>query len=72
MADPRSYANTLGEPDLADRLPLLRLPDAAELEAVLRALDRAKHRHMKTVAGSNKFCQRAPASMALRAEGPDG
>ncbi|RAW37228.1 hypothetical protein PC110_g6488 [Phytophthora cactorum] len=72
VADPRSYANSLGDPDLADRLPLLRLSDADELEEVLRALDRARHRHMKTVVGSSKFCQRAPASMALRAEDPDG
>ncbi|KAG2891436.1 hypothetical protein PC117_g24244 [Phytophthora cactorum] len=54
----------LGDPDLVDRLTLLRLPDADELEEVLRALDRAKHRHKKAVAGSNKFRQRAPAPMA--------
>ncbi|KAG3098088.1 hypothetical protein PI125_g15472 [Phytophthora idaei] len=58
------FIETLGDPDLADRLTLLRLPDADEREEVLRALDRAKHRHKKSVAGSNKFCQRAPAPMA--------
>ncbi|KAG3233074.1 hypothetical protein PI124_g21849 [Phytophthora idaei] len=56
---------TLGDPDLADRLTLLRLLDVDELEEVLRALDRAKHHHKKAVAGSNKFRQRAPAPMAL-------
>ncbi|KAG2994699.1 hypothetical protein PC121_g21046 [Phytophthora cactorum] len=58
------FIEKLGDPDLADRLTLLRLPDADELEEVLRALDRAKHRHKKAVAGSNKFRQRAPPPMA--------
>ncbi|KAG3136510.1 hypothetical protein PI124_g23575 [Phytophthora idaei] len=58
------FIETLGDPELADRLTLLRLPDADELEEVLRALDRAKCRHKKAVAGSNKFRQRAPAPMA--------
>ncbi|KAG3124449.1 hypothetical protein PI126_g23248 [Phytophthora idaei] len=58
------FIQTLGDPDLADRLTLLRLPDADELEEVLQALDRAKHRHKKALAGSNKFRQRAPAPMA--------
>ncbi|RAW30887.1 hypothetical protein PC110_g12760 [Phytophthora cactorum] len=53
-----------GDPDLADRLTLLRLMDADELEEVLRALDCAKHHHKKAVTGSNKFRQRAPAPMA--------
>ncbi|KAG3110129.1 hypothetical protein PI125_g10302 [Phytophthora idaei] len=60
------FIETLGGPDLADQLTLLRLPDADELEEVLRALDRAKHRHKKAVAGSNKFRQRAPAPMAAQ------
>ncbi|KAG3146827.1 hypothetical protein PI124_g15100 [Phytophthora idaei] len=58
------FIEALGDPDLADRLTLLRLADAAELEEVLRALDRAKYRHKKAVAGSNKYRQRAPAPMA--------
>ncbi|KAG2768346.1 hypothetical protein PC129_g14889 [Phytophthora cactorum] len=58
------FIDTLGDPDLADRQTLLRLPDADELKEVLRALDRLKHRHKKVVAGSNKFRQRAPAPMA--------
>ncbi|KAG3076426.1 hypothetical protein PI125_g21511 [Phytophthora idaei] len=58
------FIEALGDPDLADRLTLLRLPDADELEEVLRVLDRAKHRHKKEVAGSNKFRQRAPTPMA--------
>ncbi|KAG3177016.1 hypothetical protein PC128_g17043 [Phytophthora cactorum] len=58
------FIETLGDPDLADRLTLLRLMDADELEEVLRALDCAKHHHKKAVTGSNKFRQRAPAPMA--------
>ncbi|KAG3133522.1 hypothetical protein PI126_g19145 [Phytophthora idaei] len=58
------FIETLGDPELADRLTSLRLPDADELEEELRALDRAKHRHKKAVAGSNKFRQRAPTPVA--------
>ncbi|KAG4045531.1 hypothetical protein PC123_g19065 [Phytophthora cactorum] len=58
------FIETLGDPELADRLTLLRLLDAEELEEVLRALDRAKQRHKKAVAGSNKFRQRSRAPMA--------
>ncbi|KAG2782377.1 hypothetical protein PC129_g9656 [Phytophthora cactorum] len=52
--------NQESDSELADRLTLLRLPDADDLEEMLRALDRAKHRHKKADAGSNKFRQRAP------------
>ncbi|GMF38646.1 unnamed protein product [Phytophthora fragariaefolia] len=55
---------TLGDQELADRLTLLRLPDADELEELLRALDRAKNRPKKSAFGSNKFRQKAPANPA--------
>ncbi|EGZ04455.1 hypothetical protein PHYSODRAFT_343257 [Phytophthora sojae] len=48
----------------ADRLTLLRLPDADELEEVLRALDRAKNRQKKSANGASKFRQKAPATPA--------
>ncbi|GMF28917.1 unnamed protein product [Phytophthora fragariaefolia] len=54
--------------ELADRLTLLRLPDADELEEVLRALDRAKNRHKKSAFGSNRFRQKAPANPAAAAK----
>ncbi|KAE9275542.1 hypothetical protein PF001_g26535 [Phytophthora fragariae] len=38
------FIETLGDPDLADKLTLLRLSDADDLEEVLRVLDRAKSR----------------------------
>ncbi|OWY96032.1 LOW QUALITY PROTEIN: hypothetical protein PHMEG_00033808 [Phytophthora megakarya] len=38
------YFETLGNPELADRLTLLRLADVDELEEVLRARERAKRR----------------------------
>ncbi|EGZ20270.1 hypothetical protein PHYSODRAFT_328401 [Phytophthora sojae] len=55
---------TLGDQDLADRLTLLRLPDADELEEVLRALDRARNRQKKSAYGSSKYRQKAPATPA--------
>ncbi|KAG6590614.1 uncharacterized protein IUM83_18274 [Phytophthora cinnamomi] len=54
------FIETLGDQDLADRLTLLRLPDADELEEVLRALDRAKNRMKK----SSKYRQKASATPA--------
>ncbi|KAE8902035.1 hypothetical protein PF005_g8388 [Phytophthora fragariae] len=45
---------TLGDPELADQLTLLRLSDADDLEEVLRALDRAKSRQTKSAAGSSR------------------
>ncbi|EGZ12861.1 hypothetical protein PHYSODRAFT_511466 [Phytophthora sojae] len=56
------FIETLGDPDLADRLTLLRRPDADELEEVLRALDRAKNRQKKPAYGSSKYRQKAPAT----------
>ncbi|KAE9336908.1 hypothetical protein PF008_g12794 [Phytophthora fragariae] len=54
------FIETLGDPELADRLTLLRLSDADDLEEVLRALDRAKSRQKKTTAGSSRCRQRPP------------
>ncbi|OWY92595.1 hypothetical protein PHMEG_00038343, partial [Phytophthora megakarya] len=50
------FIETLEDPDLADRLTLLRLSD---LEEVLRARDRAKSRQKKAAFGSGKFRQKA-------------
>ncbi|EGZ14996.1 hypothetical protein PHYSODRAFT_333269 [Phytophthora sojae] len=58
------FIETLGDQDLADRLALLRLPDADELEEVLRALDQAKNRQKKSAYGSRKYRQKAPATPA--------
>ncbi|KAG3117052.1 hypothetical protein PI125_g4073 [Phytophthora idaei] len=58
------FIATLRDPDMADRLTLFRLPNTDEREEVLQAPDRAKHRHKKAVAGSNKFRQRAPSAIA--------
>ncbi|EGZ11003.1 hypothetical protein PHYSODRAFT_337767, partial [Phytophthora sojae] len=58
------FIETLGDEDLADRLALLRQPDADELEEVLRALDRAKNRQKKSAYGSSKYRQKAPATPA--------
>ncbi|OWY99505.1 LOW QUALITY PROTEIN: hypothetical protein PHMEG_00029478, partial [Phytophthora megakarya] len=55
------YVKTLGDPELADRLTLLRLADVDELEEVLRARERAKSRQRRSAFGS-KFRQKAPAS----------
>ncbi|KAE8972698.1 hypothetical protein PF011_g25543 [Phytophthora fragariae] len=49
------FIDTLGDDDLADQLTLLRLPDVDELEAVLRALDRANNRR-KTSALESDNC----------------
>ncbi|OWZ08022.1 hypothetical protein PHMEG_00019498 [Phytophthora megakarya] len=53
------FIETLEDPDLADRLTLLRLSDADHLEEVLRARDRAKSRQKKAAFGSGKFRQKA-------------
>ncbi|KAI9987385.1 hypothetical protein PInf_023402 [Phytophthora infestans] len=58
------FIETLGDVDLADRLTLLRLPDADELEEVLRAVDRAKHRQKEEAVGSGKYRQKAPTPTA--------
>ncbi|OWY99265.1 Eukaryotic/viral aspartic protease, partial [Phytophthora megakarya] len=55
------YIETLGDPELADRLTLLRLADVDELEEVLRARERAKNRQRRSAVGS-KYRQKAPAS----------
>ncbi|KAK1940646.1 hypothetical protein P3T76_008097 [Phytophthora citrophthora] len=46
------YIETLGDPELADRLTLLRLTDVEDLEEVLRARERAKSRQRKSAFGS--------------------
>ncbi|POM58530.1 Hypothetical protein PHPALM_36810 [Phytophthora palmivora] len=46
------YIETLEDQDLADRLTLLRLSDADDLEEVLRARERAKSRQKKAAFGS--------------------
>ncbi|OWY91015.1 hypothetical protein PHMEG_00040576, partial [Phytophthora megakarya] len=55
------YVETLGDPELADRLTLLRLADVDELEEVLRARERAKSRQRRS-AFRSKFRQKAPTS----------
>ncbi|KAE8995697.1 hypothetical protein PR003_g26366 [Phytophthora rubi] len=63
------FIETLGDPDLADRLTLLRLNDVDDLEEVLRARDRAKGRQKRSAFGS-KYRQKAstpaPAAPAKR------
>ncbi|OWZ01850.1 hypothetical protein PHMEG_00026691 [Phytophthora megakarya] len=55
------YIETLGDPEMADRLTLLRLADVDELEEVLRARERAKSRQRRS-AFVSKFRQKTPAS----------
>ncbi|OWY99065.1 hypothetical protein PHMEG_00030003 [Phytophthora megakarya] len=52
------YIETLEDQDLAERLTLLRLTDANDLEEVLRARDRAKNRQKKAAFGSSKYRQK--------------
>ncbi|EGZ20643.1 hypothetical protein PHYSODRAFT_328731 [Phytophthora sojae] len=52
---------TLGDPELADQLTLLRLADAEDLEEVLRARERAKSRQKRSAFGS-KYRQKVPTS----------
>ncbi|KAE9072333.1 hypothetical protein PF007_g26219 [Phytophthora fragariae] len=63
------FIETLGDPDLADRLTLLRLNDVEDLEEVLGARDRAKGRQKRSAFGS-KYRQKtstpAPAAPAKR------
>ncbi|OWY99367.1 hypothetical protein PHMEG_00029632, partial [Phytophthora megakarya] len=56
------FIETLEDPDLADRLTLLRLSDADDLKEVLRARDRAKSRQTKAAFGSGKFRQKASSA----------
>ncbi|KAE9338326.1 hypothetical protein PF008_g12120 [Phytophthora fragariae] len=56
------FIETLGDPELADKLTLLLLSDADDLEEVLRALDRAKSRQKKTTDGSSRYRQKAAPS----------
>ncbi|OWZ08720.1 hypothetical protein PHMEG_00018690 [Phytophthora megakarya] len=55
------YIETFGDPELADRLTLLRLADVDKLEAELRARERAMSRQRRSAFGS-KYRQKAPAS----------
>ncbi|OWY96965.1 hypothetical protein PHMEG_00032625 [Phytophthora megakarya] len=55
------YIETLGDPELADRLTLLRLADVDDLEEVLRSRERAKSRQRRSAFGS-KFRQKVPTS----------
>ncbi|EGZ15258.1 hypothetical protein PHYSODRAFT_509699 [Phytophthora sojae] len=55
------FIETLGDPELADRLTLLRLADAEDLEEVLRAQERAKSRQKRSAFGS-KYRQNVPTS----------
>ncbi|OWZ13204.1 hypothetical protein PHMEG_00013519 [Phytophthora megakarya] len=57
------YIETLGDPELTDRLTLLRLANVDELEEVLRARERAKGRQRRSAFGS-KYRQKAPVSAA--------
>ena len=47
---------------LADQLTLLRILNANDSEQVLRARQQAKMRQGRFLFGSNKFCQRVPAT----------
>ncbi|POM60970.1 hypothetical protein PHPALM_30090, partial [Phytophthora palmivora] len=53
------YIETLEDQDLADRLTLLQLADADDLEEVIRARERAKSRQKKATFGSSKYRQKA-------------
>ncbi|POM62538.1 LOW QUALITY PROTEIN: hypothetical protein PHPALM_28301 [Phytophthora palmivora] len=53
------YIETLEDQDLADRLTLLRLSCADDLEEVLRSRERAKSRRKKTAFGPSKYRQNA-------------
>ncbi|OWY98776.1 hypothetical protein PHMEG_00030374 [Phytophthora megakarya] len=55
------YIEMLGDSELADRLTLLRLADADELEKVLCVRERAKSGQCRSAFGS-KYRQKAPAS----------
>ncbi|OWZ22677.1 hypothetical protein PHMEG_0002591 [Phytophthora megakarya] len=55
------YIETLGDPELADHLTLLRLADVDELEEVLRAREQTKSRQRRSAFGS-KCRQQTPAS----------
>ncbi|OWZ23107.1 hypothetical protein PHMEG_0002063 [Phytophthora megakarya] len=52
------YIETLEDQDVAERLTLLRLTDADDLEEVLRARDRAKNRQKKAAFESSKYRQK--------------
>ncbi|OWY98079.1 LOW QUALITY PROTEIN: hypothetical protein PHMEG_00031248 [Phytophthora megakarya] len=52
------YIETLEDQDLAERLTLLRLTDADDLEEVLRARNRANNRQKKAAFGSSKYRQK--------------
>ncbi|OWY93275.1 hypothetical protein PHMEG_00037391, partial [Phytophthora megakarya] len=54
-----SAKNWYRQLNLAERLTLLRLTDADDLEEVLRARDRAKNRQKKVAFGSSKYRQKA-------------
>ncbi|OWY91568.1 hypothetical protein PHMEG_00039793, partial [Phytophthora megakarya] len=54
------YIETLEDQNLAERLTLLRLTDADDLEEVLRARDRAKNRQKKAAFGSRSTGRSLP------------
>ncbi|CAI5709105.1 unnamed protein product [Peronospora effusa] len=55
------YVLTVDDPELADKLTMLRLADVEEWEEVLTACQRTKARRGKMLFGSNKLRQKAPA-----------
>ncbi|OWY97103.1 hypothetical protein PHMEG_00032452 [Phytophthora megakarya] len=61
-----NYIETLEDQDLPERLALLRLTDADDLEEVLRARDRAKNRQKNAAFGSSKYRQK-PTNSTLSA-----
>jgi hypothetical protein len=66
------FIETLGDPDLADQLTLLRLSDADRLEDVLRARERAKTRQKKST-GSSKYrrhLRRSRLVLSMRSKPP--
>ncbi|GMF15042.1 unnamed protein product [Phytophthora fragariaefolia] len=60
------FINTLGssEQELASPLTLMEVPDVPALETKLRARQRGLVHQKKTLFGSSKFRQKAPASLA--------
>ncbi|KAE8885312.1 hypothetical protein PF003_g30692 [Phytophthora fragariae] len=64
-----NFMATVGNPDLADQLTLLRLADADDLEEVLRARERAKSRQSRSAFGSKnpqKVLSLAPTTSIKR------
>ncbi|OWZ12052.1 reverse transcriptase [Phytophthora megakarya] len=68
------FINTLGaqEQELASRLSLMKVPDAATLEKKVHARQHSLTHQMKTLFGSNRFRQKAPARTQTPTRAPVG